>query len=296
LSKDPEDKDEPPAAKWGEHVRGVDQGDGWLKVGHRFLPMLVKGKPVLACKEQTFLVDNSLLKQRGDGIRYRLSKDPEDKDGPPAAQWGEYVQGGDEGDGWVRVGNRYLPAEVKGKRVLKPEGGAPVQSKPKAKKGSAAGRRETASRANQSAEARGPPPSLEKDMSRYESDDEDSSDDDRMPRLAGPPVGEAALAPASFLAAAAAGAAAELAETSAKVAPEADSSGDEHVVLDGAHLGGGSVSGASKSAAGLRVGGRLLVGRARPLEEGGNAVRTLAKYALSLLAKARAHREGMTMG
>jgi hypothetical protein len=35
-------------AAWGTTVRGIDEGDGWLRVGHRYLPMEVAGAPVLA--------------------------------------------------------------------------------------------------------------------------------------------------------------------------------------------------------------------------------------------------------
>lgn len=34
-------------APWGSTVRGLDEGDGWLKVGRRYLPMEIGGVPVL---------------------------------------------------------------------------------------------------------------------------------------------------------------------------------------------------------------------------------------------------------
>ncbi|CAE8650227.1 unnamed protein product, partial [Polarella glacialis] len=32
---------------WGEVMNGTDEGDGWLKVGRYFLPMIINGTPVL---------------------------------------------------------------------------------------------------------------------------------------------------------------------------------------------------------------------------------------------------------
>ncbi|CAE8659720.1 unnamed protein product, partial [Polarella glacialis] len=34
-------------AIWGEVMNGTDEGDGWLKVGRYFLPMIINGTPVL---------------------------------------------------------------------------------------------------------------------------------------------------------------------------------------------------------------------------------------------------------
>lgn len=38
---------ERPPALWGDVVQGTDEGDGWLKVGHYYLPMAYQGMPVL---------------------------------------------------------------------------------------------------------------------------------------------------------------------------------------------------------------------------------------------------------
>lgn len=66
-----------------------------------------------------YLVDNSLLKSEKPGLGYRLSANLEDGDYTAAgAPWGSIVEGRDVGDGWIQVGNRFLPTELSGVRVL----------------------------------------------------------------------------------------------------------------------------------------------------------------------------------
>jgi len=58
---------------------------------------------------RSFRVDNSKLGETGGaGVSYRNSKNPDDvaSDGAP---WGSVVMGVDEGDGWLKVGDKYLP-------------------------------------------------------------------------------------------------------------------------------------------------------------------------------------------
>ena len=68
-----------------------------------------------------FVVDNSNLKASTVGIAFRLSKNVDHRDrtleGP---YWGDSVTGLDAGDGWVRVGRRYLPRALSGQPVLLP--------------------------------------------------------------------------------------------------------------------------------------------------------------------------------
>jgi hypothetical protein len=47
LSKDLEDKDAEQLAEWGSCVFGVDEGDGWFRVGSLYLPVQLGGVPVL---------------------------------------------------------------------------------------------------------------------------------------------------------------------------------------------------------------------------------------------------------
>ena len=64
------------------------------------------------------LIDNSQYGSETDGIIYRRSKDLGDKDDSRLAEWGSYVSGVDEGDGWFRVGSLYLPVKLRGVPVL----------------------------------------------------------------------------------------------------------------------------------------------------------------------------------
>jgi len=90
LSKDPGTL----ALGWQTQVHGSDEGD-------------------------LYLVDNSDLQANTKGLGFRLSKSMADKDGENLARWGSFVRGVEENeDGWLKVGNRYLPFQLKGKVVL----------------------------------------------------------------------------------------------------------------------------------------------------------------------------------
>ncbi|CAK0874444.1 unnamed protein product [Prorocentrum cordatum] len=66
-----------------------------------------------------FQVDNGQLRARARGLKFRLSKSLEDADREaPTLLWGAIVAGTDEGDGWLKVGDRFLPMRVHGKPVL----------------------------------------------------------------------------------------------------------------------------------------------------------------------------------
>jgi len=65
-----------------------------------------------------YLLDNSTLQATTKGLGYRLSKQLNDKDGDEHAEWGTVVTGTDQGQGWLKVGPRYLPFSLGGKSVL----------------------------------------------------------------------------------------------------------------------------------------------------------------------------------
>eukprot|EP00930_Biecheleria_cincta_P028930 TRINITY_DN20133_c0_g1_i2.p1 TRINITY_DN20133_c0_g1~~TRINITY_DN20133_c0_g1_i2.p1 ORF type:complete len:1123 (-),score=191.55 TRINITY_DN20133_c0_g1_i2:15-3383(-) len=68
-----------------------------------------------------YLVDNSLLNAGTEGLSYRFTKDLDDIDTSLTAKWNTIVEGVDEGDGWLRVGDCYLPMSVGGITVLSVE-------------------------------------------------------------------------------------------------------------------------------------------------------------------------------
>lgn len=111
---------------YGTVVTGVDTRDGWVYVDRLgYLPKQINGKTVLKKQkpvieqERTYLVDNSQLQSKRDGLTYRRSKNLDDKDPEAFARYGSRVSGVDEGDGWLRVGEHlYLPFQVKGAPVL----------------------------------------------------------------------------------------------------------------------------------------------------------------------------------
>eukprot|EP00416_Gambierdiscus_australes_P035519 CAMPEP_0171096356 /NCGR_PEP_ID=MMETSP0766_2-20121228/44412_1 /TAXON_ID=439317 /ORGANISM="Gambierdiscus australes, Strain CAWD 149" /LENGTH=300 /DNA_ID=CAMNT_0011555321 /DNA_START=17 /DNA_END=919 /DNA_ORIENTATION=- len=64
-----------------------------------------------------FLLDNSRLHYAGPGMRWRLSKDMRNSS-DHYIEWGSLLEGADQGDGWVKVGQFYLPTEIEGVKVL----------------------------------------------------------------------------------------------------------------------------------------------------------------------------------
>lgn len=72
-----------------------------------------------------YLVDNSELGAQAPGLTYRFSKSLEDRDDvSELATFGSIILGVDEGDGWLRVGERFLPMFVHGIPVLSREAAA----------------------------------------------------------------------------------------------------------------------------------------------------------------------------
>lgn len=65
-----------------------------------------------------WLVDNMALNAGTGGLVLRRSKNLDDRCEDLAAMWGKIVLGADEGDGWVRVADYFLPKAVGGKSVL----------------------------------------------------------------------------------------------------------------------------------------------------------------------------------
>lgn len=62
-----------------------------------------------------FVVENATLKAQGrPGVSFRRSKMSTDIADTKPAAWGDVVQGVEEGDGWIRVGQYYLPTSYHG--------------------------------------------------------------------------------------------------------------------------------------------------------------------------------------
>eukprot|EP00929_Paragymnodinium_shiwhaense_P095632 TRINITY_DN56868_c0_g1_i1.p1 TRINITY_DN56868_c0_g1~~TRINITY_DN56868_c0_g1_i1.p1 ORF type:complete len:1431 (-),score=384.86 TRINITY_DN56868_c0_g1_i1:285-4577(-) len=79
--------------------------------------------PREARPELEYLVDISRIKHTyagTAGLGHRFSKELDDRDPEMTALWGSMVVGRDEGDGWLKVGKRYLPIFLAGEQVLVP--------------------------------------------------------------------------------------------------------------------------------------------------------------------------------
>lgn len=181
-------------AKWTSIVEGVDENDGWVRVGDKFLPTTLNDCRVLVPKDEfdarsasgaknavaeapandenasathvetpaawssasawssdaaawskadawsdgatwsekadefqgapqapvakTYIADNSILNAATGGITYRLSKSLSDVKKGAGLLWYSSVEGVDEGDGWIKVGEHYLPTTLNGFRVV----------------------------------------------------------------------------------------------------------------------------------------------------------------------------------
>lgn len=86
-----------------------------------FIPTRLNCLPVVqpvneACDK--FVADDKRLKVCA-GLRYSSQKGAEDLEAG-TAPWGSWVTGTDEGDGFVKVGHRFLPIALNGYRVLVP--------------------------------------------------------------------------------------------------------------------------------------------------------------------------------
>merc|ERR1711879_892872 len=67
----------------------------------------------------SYLVDNSKLQSESKVLSYSFTKSLWDKVPEEyGAPWGCIVKGVEVGDGWLRVGHRYLPMELEGMPVL----------------------------------------------------------------------------------------------------------------------------------------------------------------------------------
>jgi len=66
---------------------------------------------------RAYRLDNSKLQSPGGGVTYRNSKNVDDmsQDGAP---WETIVMGEDTGDGWLKVGDKYLPFESNGVPIM----------------------------------------------------------------------------------------------------------------------------------------------------------------------------------
>lgn len=68
--------------------------------------------------KKSYLLDNSGLQSKAPGLQWRRSTSLEDMDSGPPAEWGTVVQGIPRGH-WLEVSGRFLPARIRGTRVLR---------------------------------------------------------------------------------------------------------------------------------------------------------------------------------
>lgn len=85
-----------------------------------------KHDPARPAELRRYLIDNTTLKINGPpGIAYRYTKDRKDKVRSDVkftvAKWGDIVTGIDQSDGWLKVGDLYLPMMHEGFAVITPQ-------------------------------------------------------------------------------------------------------------------------------------------------------------------------------
>lgn len=119
-------------AEWGNHVYGIDEGDGWIRTVDGYLPIWILGREVVKTDRglTPFIVENN-INAPSPGLAYRRSKNLEDIVDPGfLATWGSRIYGLDEGDGWVKTMDGYLPRFILGFEVIKQQGQSEAGSRP----------------------------------------------------------------------------------------------------------------------------------------------------------------------
>lgn len=101
-----------PERAWDVHV--IDKVPGYDLPG---VPAHLLRKR-LAAQESDWHVDNGELQRNSFGLAYRNSKNLNDKQKTSYAPFDSLVVGSDEGDGWLKVSQGYLPMKVDDKTVL----------------------------------------------------------------------------------------------------------------------------------------------------------------------------------
>jgi uncharacterized membrane protein YfcA len=98
----------PAAAHEGRwSLKGSSSYSSWLQ--HLDTPEEVK----------EYVVDDTKIEAKSPGLAFRLSKSLDNRDKGLYADWGSVVKGVDQGDGWLKVGSRYLPLAVNNHTVLR---------------------------------------------------------------------------------------------------------------------------------------------------------------------------------
>merc|ERR1719343_236093 len=70
-----------------------------------------------ASEEKEYILDNSHICTEETGLFFCMRKSLTDRM-PEQVQWGELVQGQDQGDGWLYMKPRFLPMRLQGVTVL----------------------------------------------------------------------------------------------------------------------------------------------------------------------------------
>lgn len=78
----------------------------------------LNGTDVAKLEGEEYIIDNSELKAATKGVGYRFSTKLEDRDLSTVAHWGTIVRGKDNNDGWIKVGDCFLPKALTGKPVV----------------------------------------------------------------------------------------------------------------------------------------------------------------------------------
>lgn len=108
-------------ATWGDIVEGVREDDEWVRVQSKYLPTTFGHHTVLfpGC---LYKLENARLQAKSPaGVFLRGSKDFNDKT-KLLKKWGSTLLGFPVEEGWVRVGNNYLPTLLGEEQYLHPEG------------------------------------------------------------------------------------------------------------------------------------------------------------------------------
>lgn len=103
---------------------GPQSPAGRIPLGFENMPVVLASESsavpavLVVGAEREYLVDNRRLRAPSPGMCYRLSKDVSHRNEKHVETWGSIVRGVAEEDGWVKVGEQYLPMLIDGLPVL----------------------------------------------------------------------------------------------------------------------------------------------------------------------------------
>lgn len=106
---------------WGPIRKFDSDGNEDLRFNQLLIHSHIGEQSSAVGEPKEYVINKGTLQTEAPGLGLRLTKRPEDKEGDDVyLAWGTTTSGVDEGDGWLRVRDRFLPMVLNGVPVLRP--------------------------------------------------------------------------------------------------------------------------------------------------------------------------------